>query len=82
MTAPLQVAVNLLSATGIVAYDPDKTGVRDVIKHIEDLGYEAALPKTGADRESPLAARQREVSTVVHIYKNIHFNEIYMHACV
>ena len=39
----LNVSVALATAKGSVGYDPELTGPRDIIDHIEDLGFEAEL---------------------------------------
>ena len=44
----LEVNVALATGKGRITYDPDSTGPRDLIKAINDMGFEASLPEKGA----------------------------------
>ena len=48
----LSVNVALATERGRITYDPDVTGPRDLIKAVEDMGFEAGLPdNTGKGTE-------------------------------
>ncbi len=39
----LNVSVALATSKGVVAYDPELTGPRDIIDHVNSLGFNAEL---------------------------------------
>eukprot|EP01127_Copromyxa_protea_P021752 TRINITY_DN7572_c1_g1_i3.p1 TRINITY_DN7572_c1_g1~~TRINITY_DN7572_c1_g1_i3.p1 ORF type:complete len:872 (+),score=165.04 TRINITY_DN7572_c1_g1_i3:139-2616(+) len=60
----LEIAVNLALEKATIKYDSNKTGVRTLIKEIEDLGFTASLASpdvdtTAQDREVELAKTKR-----------------------
>ncbi|KAN0041192.1 hypothetical protein ACTFIV_003728 [Dictyostelium citrinum] len=45
----IECRVNLAMETARVVYDPDLTGVRDIIRNIEDVGFTAQIPSQNFD---------------------------------
>lgn len=58
----LAATVNLLASSGRVEYDPLLSGPRDIVKHIEDLGYDAEVELPSAGTNSITANYQKDIA--------------------
>ncbi|EGC35084.1 hypothetical protein DICPUDRAFT_47891 [Dictyostelium purpureum] len=56
----VDIKVNLAMETARVVYDPDSTGVRDIIKAIEDVGFTAQVPSHDMDQSKNLQHEESE----------------------
>ncbi|KAM9967618.1 hypothetical protein ACTFIW_001702 [Dictyostelium discoideum] len=56
----IECRVNLAMETARVVYDPDLTGVRDIIRNIEDVGFTAQIPSQNFDDTKNIQKEEAE----------------------
>jgi Cu+-exporting ATPase len=56
-----KVSVNLLGQTGVFEYDKEIIGIRDIISHIEDMGFNAVLDNSGSSAQLESLKRTKEI---------------------
>lgn len=63
----ISVAVNLATETGNVVFDPDKTGPRDIIDLIEELGFTAKI----ADNKNTEADKDKQKEELARLKRTL-----------
>lgn len=66
----ISIAVNLATEIGQIVYDPDKTGPRDIIALVEELGFTAKI----ADEKNQAAQQDKQKEELAKLRKSLYWS--------